>query len=328
MSALRLEVIEEEAALERLSPDWWDLWRRTAHATPFQTPAWLLAWWRAFGPGRLHALAVRSGDALVALAPFYLEAATGRALPIGISVSDYLDVLADPAAATEALAAISAHIARSAIAEWHLPDLPLGAAALRLPTPSGYAESNERSEPCPVLTLAGAIEEAVPPRKLRKLRMALHRAGRRGTVRVAAAGAGSAEDFLDRLFALHEKRWRERNEPGVLADPAVRILHRCALPPLVAQGVARLFTVEIGGAVAGAYYGFQGPHGRAYAYLGGFDPEFGHESPGTILLGHAIAEAVREGAGEFHFLRGGEAYKYDWGASDRWNRHRILRRGA
>jgi CelD/BcsL family acetyltransferase involved in cellulose biosynthesis len=36
-------------------------------------------------------------------------------------------------------------------------------------------------------------------------------------------------------------------------------------------------------------------------------------SAGTQIVAHAIEEAAREGATEFHFLRGGEAYKYAWG---------------
>jgi hypothetical protein len=41
---------------------------------------------------------------------------------------------------------------------------------------------------------------------------------------------------------------------------------------------------------------------------------------------HAIEQALREGAREFHFLRGQEAYKYGWGAVDRWNQRRSFRR--
>ncbi len=49
-----------------------------------------------------------------------------------------------------------------------------------------------------------------------------------------------------------------------------------------------------------------------------------HESPGTILLGAMIEEAAAEGVAELHFLRGAEAYKYAWGATDRHNATRIL----
>ena len=62
-------------------------------------------------------------------------------------------------------------------------------------------------------------------------------------------------------------------------------------------------------------------HGtRAYAYLGGFDPDFARESPGTILMADAIERAAARGCTTFNFLRGREAYKYEWGAVDRANR--------
>jgi hypothetical protein len=37
-----------------------------------------------------------------------------------------------------------------------------------------------------------------------------------------------------------------------------------------------------------------------------------------------IEEAVKEGRRELHFLRGAEAYKYAWGATDRMNMTRRL----
>ena len=111
----------------------------------------------------------------------------------------------------------------------------------------------------------------------------------------------------------------------MLADPLVQRFLRAALPGLSEPGLLRLTTLTLEGDVVGVYCGFA-HRGRAYAYLGGFDPGYGFESPGTILMGHAIAEAAREGAREFHFLRGQEGYKYDWGAVDRWNLRRSIRR--
>ena len=104
----------------------------------------------------------------------------------------------------------------------------------------------------------------------------------------------------------------------------MRRFHRDAVDRLGRAGL-RLYLMRLVGRVAGAYYGFHHDD-RAYYYLGGFDPSFSFESPGTILVGHAIEEAVREGAREFHFLRGAEAYKYEWGAKDRWNQRRSFRR--
>ena len=110
----------------------------------------------------------------------------------------------------------------------------------------------------------------------------------------------------------------------MLADADVRLFHRTAVPRLLASNLLRLFGMEMEGRLVAAYYGMA-HHGEAYAYLNGFDPNYGFESPGTALIGHAIQDAVAGGCTRFHFLRGQEPYKYAWGAEDRWNVVRRLR---
>src|SRR5581483_4316352 len=93
--------------------------------------------------------------------------------------------------------------------------------------------------------------------------------------------------FLEALLALHVARWETRQASGVLASERVRAFHRDSLPRLSAAGLARCFLLTIDGQTVAAYYGlFDG--GRAYAYLGGFDPSFETISPGSILIGHAV----------------------------------------
>ena len=57
------EVITETDALTALESDWLDLCRRSPGVTPFQTPMWLLPWWRAFGSNDLAVIAARSEPA-------------------------------------------------------------------------------------------------------------------------------------------------------------------------------------------------------------------------------------------------------------------------
>ena len=72
--------------------------------------------------------------------------------------------------------------------------------------------------------------------------------------------------------------------------------------------------------------GFLAPPHRLMLYLSGFDEDFATVSPGTLLLGHLIEDAIRDGTREIHFLRGGETYKYAWGGADRRNVNRRLAR--
>jgi CelD/BcsL family acetyltransferase involved in cellulose biosynthesis len=157
--------------------------------------------------------------------------------------------------------------------------------------------------------------------------LARNRATRRGEVRIDKAAEADAGAFLEVLSLLHGARWQSRGEAGVLADDRVRQFQRAALPRLLSAGVARCYVLRIADAAAAVHYGFLHRE-RAYVYLTGFDPDFAFESPGVLLLAHAVEQAFREGARAFHFLRGPEAYKYRWGASDRWNRRRSFRRLA
>ncbi len=311
-------LVDDEASLAALEPDWWKLWRACPAATPFASPAWLLHWWEAFRPGRLATVAVRQDGRLVGLAPLWLENGPQgrRLLPLGIGITDHLDVLLHPHAPDAGPAIVEAVLSRPDWGIWSLEELPPDAMALGFPLPD--AEITDHGA-CPVLSLEG---EHVPSPKRRKLRMSLNRVGRRNGQVVAP---NDFAGFLDDLIRLHGARWRERGEPGVLDDPVVRRFHEAAIPRLAAAGLARLFTLTIETRVVGAYYGLH-HRDRAYAYLGGFDPAFAFESPGTVLMGHAIEAARREGAREFDLLRGQEPYKYEWGARDRVNRRLTLRR--
>jgi CelD/BcsL family acetyltransferase involved in cellulose biosynthesis len=323
------EEIRDGATLRALEPEWWALWRR-AGATPFQAPAWLLPWWDAFAPGDLFAVAIRARGYLVGLAPFYVESSARgrRILPIGISVSDYLDILVDPDDADAVCRRLSVHLHTTDVAwdSWELTELSPHAAAARMPCPAYCDESADVSSACPVLVLPRSPEglaAVLPHRRRRSLRMAQNRAGRRGAVEIIAADAASVDAMVAALIELHGARWQSRGEAGILADPRLRGFLAESIPRLLSAELLRLYALRIGGGLAGVYCGFL--HGdRAYGYLTGFDPAFAFESPGAILVGHAIVQAIEEGAREFHFLRGRESYKYGWGAVDRFNRRRVF----
>jgi CelD/BcsL family acetyltransferase involved in cellulose biosynthesis len=322
---MRLELVDDFDMLGALEPAWWDLWRRARSATPFQTPAWLLPWWRYFAPGELATFAAWQDGRLVVLAPLYLEhgARERRILPLGVGISDYLDILIDPdlEAAARGMFLDAAVRQCPAGAQWHFEELPASAAALRLEPPPSVLDTTERQSVCPVLNLSQPISAGLQ----RRLRRGERRARRLGGVSIRDVDDCAIDRFLDSLFSLHSARWQQNGEGGVLGDRTVQAFHRAVLPALAEIGVARLFELRIGGAVVACYYGFFDRR-RAYAYIGGFDPRFSAVSPGNLMIAHAIADAKREGGTEFHFLRGRESYKYEWGAQDQWNQKRILAR--
>ena len=327
---MRIDCIDSEAGLSALLPEWEALWRRLAQGTPFQAPAWLLAWWRQFGTGSPRILTARNSDTLVGVLPLYelLEPACRKLLPIGIGLTDYIDALIDPAwpgAVDRLLAAIAD------IPDWdecHLADLPPGSILASARCPPPLQETVVDAVPCPVLSLpcsADNLVRVVPRKTLRDARQAHARSGAAGGVALERADTETFAPIMQELFTLHAKRWETRGEAGVCAEPTARSFHYEAARAFARAGMLRLYRLKIAERVAAVYYGFF-RSGRAYAYLGGFDPDMPRLSPGAQILHHAIIEAIREGAREFHFLRGAESYKYAWGAADRWNRARTLRR--
>jgi CelD/BcsL family acetyltransferase involved in cellulose biosynthesis len=324
-------LIEDPQLFADLEPEWWELWRRSPSATPFQSPAWLIPWWRHFHPGELFVVTVRHGARLVGLAPFYIEdgALGRRILPVGISLSDYLDVLLDPDLREPAGQALVAHVAgeRGRWDEWDLEELAPEAAALALPVPPGCEEQRIDQSRCPVLAFVegeATFQASVPMKQRRNLRLARNRAARRAEVLIDEADPETAPAFLDVLFRLHGQRWQSRGEAGVLASDPVQQFQREAVPGLIRAGLLRLYRARFSGEPVAAYYGFVHRQ-RAYAYLTGFSPDFPFESPGSLIIAYAIEQAFAEGVREVHFLRGPEAYKYGWGAVDRWNTRRAFR---
>ena len=132
------------------------------------------------------------------------------------------------------------------------------------------------------------------------------------------ARAETLDVSLGTLIQLHQRRWVTQGETGVLGDAAVLAFWQDAAPGLMAAGLMRLQLLRVGGVVAAAILALLAP-GRIFFYLSGYDVAQSFVSPGTLLLGAMLEEAIAEGRSEAHFLRGQESYKYAWGAVDRRN---------
>lgn len=301
MSTLTLNLIRCAAELAALEGDWQALWERVPGASPFQSPHWLLPWWRIFGTEQPVVACVFEGERLCAVLPMYLLAHEQKLLPIGVGGSDYFDVLAEPQTAHRVIGDLLGTVleaGREAGARvCDLTDVPTDAQlrALDLPWKDDTA--------CPVLPLR---HDAVPALQRRKLRMNRNRAERCGRWQVMEAA-----DALPALLRLNHARWG--------ANRPVHALLQDAAPRLLNAALARLAVFRDGSRIAAACLVLLDRSGRLYFYMSGFDAECAHFSPGSLLIGAMIEQAIREGQHEAHFLRGTEAYKYRWGAADRWN---------
>src|SRR5438045_8904798 len=137
---VRIEQITSEIAMDRLVPEWRVLWQRVPDATPFQSPEWLLSWWGCFGNGAPFVLTARDDGLLIAVLALYQfdQAGCRKLLPIGISLSEYLDALVDSKNSRAAGALLTSLAALPGWAECYLPDLPPRTPSSAAPYPAPW----------------------------------------------------------------------------------------------------------------------------------------------------------------------------------------------
>lgn len=304
-----IEIVDSDADLAALADDWAALWQRCPMATPFQSPLWLLPWWRQFGTGMPRVAVQRQDGVIDGIVPLYVLPEERKALPIGAGTTDYLDGLGSVALL---LPAALDRLRADPVDQLDLIEVPPWSGLRGLSAP-GWSAVWRESSPCPVLTLPN-----VPSHARRKLRMNRNRAERAGGWTVETADAATLAVCLDELVRLHQGRWTAQGEAGVLADAAVLAFWRDAAPGLLGAGLLRLQTLRVGGTLAAVMMALLAP-GRIFFYLSGFDAAHSFVSPGSLLLGAMLEEAITEGRTEAHFLRGQESYKYVWGGVDRTN---------
>lgn len=308
-ATLDLDTIRTAAALERLAPEWAALWSRAEARLPFNHPGWLLAWWGTLGGGALRVFTARADGRLVGLLPMFIypDGGLSRLLPLGISVSDAFDILAEPGWSRQVAVALAHRIAADPDGwdqcEWH--EVPVGSV---LRDVAAVATLQSMSPVLDVDRFAALPARSGPQRRLAR--------ARRAAVRAGLALDQSDLGAMEALFALHGAQWQARGEPGVLDAAPVQRFHRQAAQALARTDTLRLQRLRDGTRTVAVLYGFQA-RGRAYAYLSGIDPAYGQLGLGTVLIGAAIDRARADGARELDFLRGTEPYKYAWGAVDR-----------
>lgn len=315
----QIEVVTEVERLAAIEAAWSELFREDRSATPFQSPDWLLPWAECFAePGGLRVIVLWSGGrALLCLPLLLVDRGGQRTLCwLGAGLSDYLDVLASPAAGADALAEVLA-AARELASDAHrveLGDVP--GKSLLLATPE-FGLQVVPSAICPRLHPGpdvAAYERRLPAWLARNLQRSERRLYARGQPRWQRADLASAPALLEAFFELHGACWQARGTPGVLEHPSVRAFHRSAAPRLLERGLLALEVLCLGERPVAAGYALVRSH--AHLYLTGFDPTLEGVSLGSLVIWRAIRRALEEQRESVDFLRGQEPYKYAWGATD------------
>ena len=313
---MAIREIESLDELDSIRADWLALLNNSPAATPFQSPDWLIPWWKHFGAGRLRVLVLLNQERMAAIAPLFVDDDLRLHL-IGTGNTDYMDLLAeDP----ECASVIFNHLCQNrSWDEIDLENLRCESPLLTTNTCPDISDYIEEMDVCPVLSLpacANEFIEGLPRQFQHNLNYYRRKLANLGEVKIEQTNEKNFAELFEALLSLHEARWQMNHLSGVLCDYEVQDFHHDAAQRLLSHHALRLYGLRLDARIIASLYAFH--HGRCtYYYLSGFDPEFRQYSPGTILVAHAIHEAICEGDTGFDFLRGREDYKYRWGATDR-----------
>ncbi|MEW6126326.1 MAG: GNAT family N-acetyltransferase [Acidobacteriota bacterium] len=334
---IRVERINTDTAFQQLAPIWNQILEASASNTLTLTFEWLSCWWQTFKENRgLYILLARDGEAIIGIAPLLKRAvqhlgvlpyqrleflASGEDEADEIC-SDYLDFICVRGRETDALTAIVTYLNQNS-SDWDeilLTDI--SGESINLPILEKLCEQYRM----PVQTVGEAIAVYLPlnqswesivqnvgshfRRRIRQDRQVFSDFG--GEFRIIDTGEGFAEGFAT-LIELHQSRWESKAESGVFASPRFVEFHQRFAEQAIEQGWLRLYVALKNGEPFAAIYNFF-YNRKVYYYQSGVNiAASGLHSPGILLQGLAIEDAMRSGLWEYDFLKSPEgSYKFKW----------------
>jgi len=182
---------------------------------------------------------------------------------------------------------------------------------------AGYEVRLERLVTAPRLILSDSFEAYVQhlgKKERHELRRKLRglETGRRVAFRFASEHERAS--VFDRFVALHRQ---SRGEKAEFMTEEMERFFRDLADMLGSRGWLRLGVVNVDGEDAAVVFAFA-YEGTFALYNAAYDVALASLSVGIACHAYAIRAAIDEGARIYDFLRGGEPYKYDLGATDRW----------
>ncbi|MET7290185.1 GNAT family N-acetyltransferase [Streptomyces sp. NPDC005573] len=330
---LSLSRITTLTELERLRPQWWDLYVRCGERNPFLSPDWVSAWARHFTRGpELDVLTVFRQGRLIGVVPAYVRRVAPGMRTLHLmgngrhaGLTELPGVLTEPTEARSVLRAAVrnwcrdyrawdwCHIPLSAEQgwfepEWLAPEL-LGKALI----------IHKTTRPSVVLplprdgqTLRGTLKRNVQE-STRRARNRLDGLGRPWgvTAHTTEEGVRRALPALDRLHAARAEIAGPRRHPDVMADGRRAAFLSEVLPLMARTEQAEILTLDIDGVAVAAQAVLRAPR-ASYLTLSGVDPLWWRTSPVTLLHLAAAERAIAAGHVELNLSCGPDVAKLRW----------------
>ncbi len=312
-----LEIVTDPAGFAGLEDSWGELWRR-AHGSVFQSHPWIDAWLQNDPDAkawRLHVAVARRDGQVAAILPLAIRWYHGvRILEFAAQrFSDYCDGIGPPDLLQELWSDV---VRRGGFDVVRLKNVP----------PDAVTRPALASSPLSFLTEADdeislRLGSVWPDGEtwLRTLNKKKKSNNARGWRMLAESGKVTVECFRQAIpvevvqhLAELKSQWLRETE----AEWSALLAGGPGLLIAFTQSLARVdrlhaFVIRCGGEiVAGAINAVHGK--RVWAFFSAYDPKFQRASPGILLMAEYTRRAFDEGFEEIDYLRGNEAYKFEF----------------
>jgi hypothetical protein len=175
----------------------------------------------------------------------------------------------------------------------------------------GYTLSHRALWGCPCLDLPDSWDgylQTLSSSRRQTFRRKERKLEREHDVELVEYGPERFDEGWAHLMRLHELRWEDAGSAFTGKGPQ---MHRRFAQELATLGKLWLFTLNVDGEPAAAWYGF-GWGRTVYFFQAGRDPEWERKSVGITLMNKMIRRAIEQGYTRFDFMRGEEGYKMKW----------------
>ena len=332
----QFDLLTDQTSFLALEPEWNPLLQESAANNIFLTWEWVSTWQQAFtAEHTLWLVTVRQSNNghLVGIAPFVVQnKVQSGVLPYreltflgsNQAAPDHLDFIVRQGMETAVSPALAAYVwnRRDQWDVLHLNSAVATGTALEQfqhLAPSRWQQSEKQVCPyTPLPTDWAMFEKQLGKNMRRNIKRYDRQLTALGDARYSQLkDPADLPNGLASLRRLHKMTRQDEDVTQAYWNDNIIAFQEALSSKLLANGWLRLYRLHMGDDDIGIFYSFY-YHNKLYCYMTGYDMEWSRYGPGRQMIVHAIRSIIGEGAKEIDFLRGEEAYKFEWLAQPRY----------
>ncbi|MGE5176189.1 MAG: GNAT family N-acetyltransferase [Hyphomicrobiales bacterium] len=324
---LVVETIGTREGIEALQGEWESLRGADPDRSPFVSCEWFRCCLEDTEGAEPMVLAVRSGSALLGVAPLARRRVPGRwgtarAIEfLRCRETAHADFVVHPDHRDAVIAAVAGHLFDERPRTWDLlslgpwPERSPNAVAVRRLLAARNARWTERTASLvPVVRIDRDWESFWGTRTylFRKSRRGIQNRMRKlGTVEVEAVRADASGEGLRALHRVADRAWKREEGLAVTSREESKRFFACLTDAAGRRGWLLLWVLRLDGTPIAVEYNLA-EEGNVYALRADFDQEYRSYSPGAYLEHHILQTLFAEGYRAYHAGPGFDAYKLRW----------------